>query len=164
MEAEITTKEELVAEIENEWEMLTDLLDSLEAAEMEAPVLENGWSVKDILAHVMSWEQNLIKWVGQLLAGRDPERPFSGDDWIDRVNEQVYNAHRRAPLDEVEGAFYRSHEEVMEMVEELAPEVLLAPERFKWLQGAPLWRMVAANTNWHYREHRGLIADSLRSG
>lgn len=164
MEAEIATKEELVAEIEDEWNQLTDLLDSLEAAEMEAPVLKNGWSVKDTLAHVMSWEQNLVEWVGELLAGRDPERPFSGDDWIDRVNDQVYNEHRQVPLAEVEGAFHHSHEEVMEMVEGLAPEVLLEPERFPWLQGAPLWRMVAANTNWHYREHRELISDSLRSG
>lgn len=164
MKEEVATKEELVADIEAEWKALTDLIASVDEAEMETSNLENGWSVKDTLAHVMSWEQKLIEWAGELVAEREPQRPFSGDDWVDRVNDQVYNEYRQVPLAEVEEAFQRSHEEAMALVNGLDEAVLFDRGRFPWLQGAPLWRMVAANTNWHYHEHRELIADSLGSG
>ena len=164
MEKEIATKAELAAAIEREWQQLAEVVTALEPAEMEEPVLENGWSVKDTLAHVMSWEQYLIAWVGDLLAGSEPVRPFSGDDWVDRVNEQVYNEHRHVPPDEVREAFHRSHVEVESFIEALTPDVLFDTELAPWLQGNPLWQMVAANTFWHYREHREEIAGSRGDG
>lgn len=163
MEAEVATKEDLQGQIEQEWQALASLLETLDEAQLGEPVLENGWSAKDVLAHIMSWEQYMIEWVGALVAGGEPERPFSGDDWIDRVNERVFNEHRSVPLAEVREAFARSHQEALAMVAELEPEVLFEPERFHWLQGAPLWRMVAANTFWHYREHREQIAAHYQS-
>lgn len=163
MEAEIATKEQLLEQIEQEWQMLADLIEPLDAEVMAEPVLANGWSVKDTLAHIMSWEQLLIGWLGDSLAGATPERPFTSDDWVDRVNERVHSDHLHVPLDEVRDAFTTSHEEVVERVATLTADDLFDPERFPWLQGTPLWRMVAQNTCWHYREHRELIADSLPS-
>jgi uncharacterized protein (TIGR03083 family) len=161
MEAEVKDREELLAQIDQEWAALSELIEGLDDAEMEDPVLENGWSVKDVLAHIMSWEQKLVEWAGALVAGQEPQRPFAGDDWIDRVNEQVYDHYRDVPLEDVLDAARRSHAEVVGLVQELDSADLFERDRFSFIQGAPLWRMVAANTFWHYREHRQMIAETL---
>ena len=42
----------------------------------------------------------------------------------------------------------------MRIAAETPDAVLFDAEHFAWREGRPLWFMVAANTYWHYAEHR----------
>lgn len=158
MAEEITTKAELLATIRAERRALEAAVEALDEVQMLEPVLDGGWSVKDTLAHITAWEQLMIGWVGEALHGVVPERPVAGDDWVDVLNARLYEENAEKPLAEVREAFAASYDEAVALVERVEEEDLFDPERFAWRDGSPLWHMVAANTNWHYKDHREAIA------
>lgn len=159
MEEQVTSKAELLAAIREERAALEESVEALDEGQMLDPVFEGGWSVKDTLAHITAWEQLMIGWVEKSLRGEVPERPVTGDDWVDRLNARLYEENRDKPLDEVQEAFAASYQDALALVERLEEDDLFDPERFPWRDGSPLWQMVAANTNWHYKDHREAIAD-----
>lgn len=159
MADELTSKKELLEAIREERAALEKAVDALEEGQMLDPVFEGGWSVKDTLAHITSWEQLMIGWVEQSLRGEEPQRPVTGDDWVDRLNERLHEENVDRSLDEVLEQFADSYQEALALVERLEEDDLFDPERFPWRDGSPLWQMVAANTNWHYKDHRQAIAD-----
>lgn len=158
MEEQISSKAELLAAIRAEREALEAALDGIDGGQMLEPVFDGGWSVKDTLAHITAWEQLMIGWVEESLRGEVPQRPVSGDDWVDQLNARLYSENRTKSLAEVQEAFSDSYRRALELVERMDEDDLFDPERFPWREGSPLWQMVAANTNWHYKDHREAIA------
>ena len=55
--------------------LLEATLSKLSRNDMTKPVLENGWTVKDIVAHIFSWEQLMVKWINNALNEETPTRP-----------------------------------------------------------------------------------------
>lgn len=157
MTEEITTKDELLRRIELERAALEAALEGLSEAEMLRPVLDGGWSVKDVLAHIVAWEQLMIGWVEASLRGERPERPVTSDNWVDQLNARFYEENRERPLADVLDEFHRSGAEARQTAESLSEEELFDPERFPWREGSALFTMVAANTCWHYQDHREAI-------
>ena len=158
VDEQITSKAELLAAIRAEREALEAAVDDLDEEHMLEPVFDGGWSVKDTLAHITAWEQLMIDWVETSLRGDVPQRPVSGDDWVDQLNARLHAENKGKGLDEVQRDFAASYQEALALVERLDEDDLFDPERFPWRDGSPLWQMVAANTNWHYKDHREAIA------
>ena len=158
MEEQVTSKAELLAAIQREREALEAAVDDLDEGQMLDPVFDGGWSVKDTLAHITAWEQLMIDWVETSLRGDVPQRPVGGDDWVDKLNARLHAENKEKGLQEVQRDFAASYQEALALVERLDEDDLFDPERFSWRDGSPLWQMVAANTNWHYKDHREAIA------
>src|SRR5512140_2634971 len=114
--------------------------------------VQGAWSVKDILAHVSAWERRMVGWMDEALAGKVPALPQT-DEEVDALNALSYAEDRDKPLDRVMAESLRSSDEAYQVAQAAAPEDLEQADRFPWRQGVGLWRMVAANTWWHYREH-----------
>jgi hypothetical protein len=53
--------------------------------------------------------------------------------------------------------YHSSHQAAFNTVAALTEQDLVDPQRFLWRNGDPMWHMVAANTWWHYKEHREAI-------
>jgi hypothetical protein len=150
--SEQISKAELLSAIRVERGRLENILAEVPQDRMAEPDVEGPWSVKDILVHLIAWEQRMIYWLGQTLHGEIPERP-STEDELDRWNEQTYQENRERPLEDVLINFYRSYGEALSVVETTPEADLVDPARYPWREGVPLWQMVAANTWWHYQEH-----------
>ena len=146
-------KAEMKARAREEHKLLEEVLAGLDESQMLQPGLGGGWCVKDVLAHIIGWEQYMIQWIGEALRGEVPERPRNDED-IDRMNEALYQRNKDKPLNEVLANFTRSYQESLKLIEDTPEEMLVDPERFEWREGVPLGRIVAANTWWHYQEHR----------
>lgn len=146
------TKAELLDAIRAGRKQLEAALAQLNESQMTQPGVESNWSVKDVLAHIVAWEQRMVLWVGQALRGEVPAIPATWDE-VHRLNEQSYWENRDRPLSEVLAEFQRSYPEALAVVEAAPEEDLMNPERFGWREGVPLARVVAANTWWHYAEH-----------
>jgi hypothetical protein len=149
-------KQELLKTLVKErlqWEALIGTLSDEQY--LEAGV-DGRFSVKDLLAHMVDWEQRMIQWINESLAGSVPQRPAPGMTWddLDRLNEMTYLENKDRALDDVLQASERSYSRSLELVQTLSDEDLFDSSRFAWREGDPLWHMVAANTWWHYREHR----------
>ncbi len=123
----------------------------------------SGWSVKDLLAHISVWERRMAGWVMETLRGEVPQQLPPGMTWddLDRWNQETFDECRDLPLDQVLAEFDASYQAALKVTEEAPDEALMDPGRYPWREGKPLWHMVAANTFWHYQDHRQAIADWL---
>jgi hypothetical protein len=98
-----TTKEQLLALIHAEHTKLDKKMDGLSAEEMVFPGAMGDWSVKDILAHLMDWEQRLVSWYEAGLRGDVLHLPAPGFHWgqLPALNQQGYEHHKHRSLQNV---------------------------------------------------------------
>lgn len=156
------SKPELLARIRSERQNLEDTLAQLNEEQVIQPNIEGEFSVKDILAHITVWEKRMSRWVNETILGEIPEIPAPDMTWddLDQLNHQTYLENCDKPMDKVLEDFNLSFQEVLKVVENTSEEDLIEAERFRWREGHPLWKMVAANTWWHYK----MPNESIRNG
>jgi hypothetical protein len=149
------TKARLLEEIRAERARLEALLAGIDEGQMLLPGVNGRWSVKDVLAHIVVWEERMIHWLGENARGETPQMLPPGMTWddIDQMNEQTYLEHRNRPLAEVQSAFRASYPQAVQAVEAVPEADLIEAGRFAWFGNDPLWHLVAANTSWHYAQH-----------
>lgn len=160
--AEQMDKASILDELRSKYAALEGILAPLDEAQMTTPGVIGNWSIKDILAHISSWQHRLLAW---LHAARHNEEPtISGPDSeeeMDRLNEQFYKENRSRPLADVLGGFRSSYLQIVEAVQAMPEEDLIDPQRFSWLNGDSLRQLVAGDTYDHYQEHRQQIEEWL---
>ena len=86
-------KQELLNEIRRERAALDDTLALLTPRQMtRAGVTRGGWSVKDVLAHLVEWQQMNLDWYAAGLRGEKPAMPAPGFTLreLPRLNEMIY--------------------------------------------------------------------------
>ena len=76
-----TTKKQLLEAIEVEQKALDQLLAELSLAQMTQPGIVGEWSVKDVLAHLLEWQQMVLNWYSTGLKGKVPAIPAEGLNW-----------------------------------------------------------------------------------
>ncbi len=144
-------KIKLIELIREERALLEMTLARLTHAQMLLPGVDGEWSVKDALAHISAWERWMLDWTDSLLHGKDPAVPLPWD--VDRMNAETFAQVKDKPLAEVLNDFRESYWDSIALVESLSEEQLQTIYPDKWPNGA-LWTGIAANMNWHYKEHR----------
>ncbi len=118
----------------------------------EVPGMD-GWTRKDVLAHVEWWSDHSARVVDALVAGREPY-PRDGEEFdIDVLNARILAESRARPLGDVRRGEAEAYRRVVAAVEAAPDADLLETGRFAWLGGDPLYRTVAADTSEHYAEH-----------
>ena len=152
-------KQALIQVIRDERIRLAALLGVVSESEMLIPLEENGWSVKDHVAHIVIWEKRLVEWLDIVEKGQVPQQLPPGMTWddLDRWNEQTFKENCERELVEVLADFNHFADEVARAVGAIPEDLLMSADSLAWRSGSPLWEMVAANTFWHYPEHRETI-------
>lgn len=145
------TKSKLLIAIRAERKALEEVLAALTHDQMLQPSASGEWTVKDALAHISAWERRMLSWIGSHLRGEAPDVPLPWD--VERMNAETYAQVKDRPLAEVLEEFRRSYREALTLAESLSEEQLQTAYTDTWPMG-PLWLGVAANTDWHYKEHR----------
>lgn len=157
---EALAKHELLDQIRSERGRLEETLARLTHSQMLLPGVDGEWSVKDTLAHISTWERWMIHWTNSLLRGEKPDTP---DPWdIDGMNAEMYNRIREFSLANVLEEFRQSYWDSLALAESLKEDQLQSVYVDSWPMG-PLWLGVAANTCFHYKEHRTDIQKWLNS-
>ncbi len=139
-------KSELLERIRAGREEIAALWADLTPDEMQRPGMHGGWSVKDVVAHLIFWERRMLEHVPKLLAGFQ----FPPME-LDALNAQVYAENRDRPPDDLLAEFGDLFPAVIVGVEALSDADLA--RRVGALDGAALWQYVADNTCGHYEEH-----------
>jgi hypothetical protein len=152
--AKPATKAELLEEIESEHQKLEKSLSMLSDEQMVQPGACGQWSVKDILAHLFSWEQMFLGWYETGLRGGVPKTPAPDLNWgqLPILNQRIYEKHRDRSLADVRAEFGSSYQRIGEAIQGMSEEELYTPERYTWLGKAwTLGQFAAASTSSHYR-------------
>ena len=78
-------RRQILQRLEKGWRELHESLDGLSQKEMEKPVFDGGWSVKDLLGHLTTWEEEAIKAM-DLMARGQPQPRYRQYGGIDGFN------------------------------------------------------------------------------
>ena len=149
-------KPRLLQKIRSERKLLEKTMAQFQRDQMGVAGVNDEWSAQDVLAHIAAWEGLMVRCLGQIQAGIVPDVLPLGieGEQLDAMNRRIYLENRDRTLDAVCAEFVRSYESALEAIEATSEEALIEPGRVQGLGGEPLWHLVAANTFWHYREHR----------
>ena len=142
---------ELLARIRSGRARFESVLAQFSDDQLLAPNLHDGWSIKDLIAHLGFWEQHTARRFSALLRGvAPPDESLT----LDELNAQVYAQNRHKPLVEVRLEEQAAYEQLLLLVENAMDEDLFNAQRFAWTGGKPFAEWIEGNTYGHYEEHR----------
>ena len=147
-------KQDLLAEIRVQRAALDESLALLTPRQMTRPgVTKGGWSVKDILAHVVEWQEMNLQWYAAGLRGEKPAMPAPGFTLreLPRLNQMIYRKHHRRPLPAVLADYEAYHTRIATLIESLPDADLVTLNRFTWTGAS--WTLsdyLRASTAAHY--------------
>lgn len=163
-----TTKQELLNEIERAHQDLVRVLASMSDEEKTAPILQDGWSVKDSLAHLVAWEKMTMEWLARSFLGEHVKRFIDGFQYdteeqrepvMQALNQHLFEQNKDRALDDLMRDFRTTHRAMLDFVTQMDERDIFDPNRFAWRQGSPAFDMIAGNTYDHYAEHQGWILE-----
>lgn len=144
------TRDELMAKLDGSRAELEALLARVPAERRTLPALSNGWSVKDLLAHLATWEKRVLYLYGRLSTGRPVEDTISD---LNEFNAAAYQANRDRPLAEIQAEEAQAYADLRHLAQ-TAPEAhLFDPAHFPWTQGMAFYEMIGNNSYGHFDEH-----------
>lgn len=133
-------------------EELVSALGRLNKHNMTEPLLANGWSVKDVIAHIGFWERRMVNLYNILASGDVPDDPV-GSLGLDELNARVFEDNQLVPLGIAQINELEAYEALLDIAE-TAPEAdLFDPQRFPWTEGEAFYNWIVGNTYGHYADH-----------
>jgi hypothetical protein len=160
--------EELRTRIAEHWDALSAMVCDL-PEETLSRADENGWAIRDYLAHLAGWERSLIG----LLDGRSRLEAMDitvvdDDHDTDAINARLLDQSRRLTPSMVLQTFAETHQQLMTLLAGLSDEDM--PRPYSHFQPGdlpynhqPVWGWIVGNTIGHYEEHRPAIARLART-
>jgi len=155
-----TTRTQLLADIDRDWRALHAYLTRLTEQQMTSVHDQEGWAVKDHLAHLAAWEESILvlfqdKPRHQGL-GVAEELYSSGS--FDAVNAAIYEQRKDLPLGQVLSQLQGIHDQLMALVQPLSDDDLNRPASSFFGSLSPAERrrladIIRENTAEHYAEH-----------
>lgn len=144
-----TVRERLLQTLDKAWVAFQQSYTGLSDAELLEPGVTGAWSVKDIIAHITSWEEEALKYLPVILAGKRPPRYSVTYGGINAFNAKMTELRRGLSLPEVLRQQDDVHRRLIVLLE-AAPHAQLAGDtRFR--------RRLRADTYSHYPEHERAI-------
>lgn len=110
------------------WTAFQASYSGLSEAELQVPGVMEQWSVKDILAHVSTWEEEALRHLPLILAGGRPPRyvSFGG---LDAFNAQQAERVSRLSLATVRAQLDATHRSLVAFVQSVPAEQLASTTR-----------------------------------
>ncbi len=159
------TKKELLESIRTTRELLEKKFSKLSPKQMVWPGSMDDWSVKDILAHLVDWEQRFIGWYKAGQRGETPETPAPGFSWreLPKLNQVGFEQHKNETLENVLERFEKSYLEILELVKGMKEQEIFETRYYEWTGNSSLLTWIAANTSSHYNWARRNIRTTVIS-
>ena len=154
-------KVEFIHRVETARSEWNDLLAQVDDDLMLKTGIEGDWSAKDILAHVMWYEREMV--------GLLNSRSLIGSDlWelpLDDRNAEIHKEIKDMSLDAVRLGSDKAFAALIQQLNELPEDAFGDPAHFQNMppEWKP-WDVIASNTFRHYREHTDSIRRLAESG
>lgn len=152
-------KAEIIADVKAARINLLDSIEGLTDDDMLRVGAVGLWSVKDVLAHLVTWEAELVTALSRLEQHKQQAPRIVEIDDIDEWNAEQYRINAPRPLASVLDDFHGVHKYLIQAVQDLDDRTLDNNRRFHWMEGEPLSYLIVENAVWHEEEH----ADEIRA-
>lgn len=162
--AESMDKVTLLDNMHKGYDELDALLITFTPEQLTTAGVSGTWSIKDILAHLTSWQQRTLDRLDAAARNEEPRTPnVANDEEMNQLNERFYQENSGRDLAEVLANYHAAYQQMVTVVEQAEDEDLFQTGRFSWLGASPLWELVAGNTYEHIQEHSGAIQNWLET-
>jgi uncharacterized protein (TIGR03083 family) len=142
------SKEDLLKDLESQFAVLVDAIDGLSDERMVETWFD-GWSVRDIVAHITGWHHEMDGVLERIARGEKPVPEGTGYDDADAWNARFVDTWRHASPAAVVAELKAS------MRSFLAAAGEVPGDRFE--EGRAAYRIVFGTGPNHYREHAPAI-------
>jgi len=143
-------RRQLLKRLDKAWVAFNESYAGLSDGQLMEPGVTGAWSVRDILAHVTTWEEEALEHLPLILKGGRPPRYSVRYRGIEAFNAHMTEQKRSLSLPEVRAQLAASHGRLLEFIQS-APEHQLIGE-------ARVRHRLRLDTYGHYPIH----ADTIR--
>lgn len=150
-------EEQIIAPLLPVHESLRDLVEHNPAPKSHPPY---NLSVKDIVAHLHTWQKGSLACAEAALHHHAPRYPAfppglnpDNEDDIDRINAWIYETHREQPWSTVYQNWHETYRRLLEYGEAISEEDWHPVGKFPWLPHYPLSRVFEASYEHHHDDH-----------
>ncbi len=121
-------RQQLLKRLEMAWTAIKESYAGLTDSQLTEPGVMGNWSVKDILAHVTTWEEEALKYLPLIINGEKPPRyvQYGG---LDAFNAQMIEQKRGLALSEVLSQLDETHRPLHARAIQQWRERVLEPEK-----------------------------------
>jgi len=124
-------RKHLLRRLDAAWEAFNASYAGLSDAEMLKPGVTGDWSVRDILAHVTTWEEEALTHLPLILAGGTPPRYSARYGGIDAFNALMTEQKASLSLSAVRRQLEETHRRLVELVQRTPEDHLSGDSRFR---------------------------------
>lgn len=151
-------KSDVITDLRAARESLLQAIDGLTDEQMFQVGAVGIWSVKDVLAHLVAWEAELVTTLSRLDQYKQRPPQIVEIEDLDEWNEAQYRVNVARSLDAVLEDFHGVHKHLVAAIQALDERTLENNRAWPWMEGEPLSYLIAENATWHEQEH----ADDIR--
>lgn len=137
-------RERLFGRLEGEWASLMESFYGLSDSALNQPGAVGHWSIRDLLGHITTWENEALISLPVILEGKPLPR-YASSGGIDAFNAREQDRKRRMTLVDLNRDLAATHERLIAYVESV-PETDYAQE-------SRFLKRLRQDTYGHYREH-----------
>ena len=143
-----TTKAELIAAADSEFDRLWTAVDAVPISERERAGACDAWSVKDLLAHLHAWQEMALSWEKAGSAGENPPIPAEGYSFAETpaLNEVIHQRTRDDAWDDVVARLHATHAGLLAVIEAYSEEDLFTKRRFAWTRSTSVGSYMVSAT------------------
>lgn len=138
----------LLERLDAAWTALRDSYADMPDSRLVQPGVVEDWSVKDILTHVTTWEEEALRHLPLLIAGGTPPR-YAAQGGIDAFNARATENGRRLSLAEVLRRRDETHARLIDFIRGQPDGTFGGRTRAR--------RRLRLDTYGHYPEHTAAI-------
>jgi hypothetical protein len=142
-------KQQLLKQLDKAWAAIKESYSGLSDALMKEPGVTGDWSVKDILAHITTWEDEALKYLPLIVKGSRPPRYSAKYGGINAFNAQMTEQKRGLPLSDILKQLDETHRRLIEYINQAPEEQFTRETRFR--------RRLRLDTYSHYPKHAKAI-------
>ena len=146
-------RDEMLEELDKTREELLVTIEALPDDALRQPGVMDGWSVADLLAHMVAWESEMVTGLLRIDQGKTPTQLIAAFDDIDGYNARRYQENKDRELDRIFEDLRGVRIQLEEWLAEFSDSDLNDPQRYSWSRGLPLWHIIAENSFRHESEH-----------
>ena len=130
-------RDKLMEQIDRTWGELLGSIEGMPDDEMLEPGVVERWSVKDVLAHVTTWEEEALKHLPGIARGEPQQRYKDVYGGLNAFNALKFAENQNRSLGEVRERLHTTHQRLIEYLETAPDELLHSRERFRTRLPAP---------------------------
>jgi len=144
-------RQQLLKKVDKAWLELKAAYAGLPDSQLVEPGVVENWSVKDILAHVTTWEEEALNYLPLIAEGGKPPRYSVMYGGINAFNAQMTEQKRGLSLPEVLGQLEETHRRLIDYIQSV--------HEAQFTRETPFRHRLRLDTYSHYPIHTRAIRE-----